>query len=100
MFINIVFVLDNDKPSGLLSFLPALLLSIVMAPFLPFSSFSLCYFILSVPMLECLGKHSCMSSLFPIAILNSIFFVKRHDRNGQRVSCRKLTIIIKYTLLL
>ena len=35
--------------------------------FLP--SVSLSYFILAVPMRECLGKHSCMSSQFPIAIL-------------------------------
>ena len=35
----------------------------------------LSYFILAVFMCECLGKHSCMSSLFPIAILNgSILF--------------------------
>ena len=34
------------------------------------SSVSLSYFILAVPMRECLGKYSCMSSPFPIAILN------------------------------
>ena len=34
------------------------------------SSVSLSYFVLAVPMRECLGKHSCMSSQFPIAILN------------------------------
>ena len=28
------------------------------------------YFILAVPMGECMGKHSCMSSSFPIAMLN------------------------------
>ena len=31
---------------------------------------SLSYFMLAVPMRECLGKHSCMSSPFPITILN------------------------------
>ena len=34
------------------------------------SSLSLLYFILAVPMRKCLGKHSCMSSQFSIAILN------------------------------
>ena len=37
--------------------------------FLPFSSVLLSYFILAVPMRECLGKHSrslCMSSTLPI----------------------------------
>ena len=38
--------------------------------FCPSSSVSLSYFILAVPMRECLGKHSCMRSQFPIAILN------------------------------
>ena len=42
--------------------------------FLSSSSVSLSYFILAVPMRECLGKHSCMSSQFPIAILNGTFF--------------------------
>ena len=34
------------------------------------SSLSLSYFSLAVPMRKCLGKHSCMSSSFPIVILN------------------------------
>ena len=68
MFIIIVFVLGCDRPAGLLFFVPALLLSILTHLFLPSSSVSLCYFILAVPMRECLGKHSCMSSPFPIAI--------------------------------
>ena len=37
---------------------------------LSFSSVPLSYFSLAVPMRECLGKHSCMSSPFPIAIMN------------------------------
>ena len=35
---------------------------------------SLSYFILAVSMRKCLGKHSCMSSSFPIAILNDTPF--------------------------
>ena len=31
-------------------------------------------FVLAVPMSECLGKHSCTSSPFPIAILNGTCF--------------------------
>ena len=50
--------------------MPDLLLSILTPPFLPSSTVSLSYFIRAVPMRECLGKHSCMSSPFPIAILN------------------------------
>ena len=38
------------------------------------SSVSLSNFIIAVPMLKCLGKHSCMSYTFPIAILNGTFF--------------------------
>ena len=38
------------------------------------SSVWLSYFILAVPMRKCLGKHSCMSSSFPIAILNDTSF--------------------------
>ena len=70
MYINIVFWLGSDRPSGLLSFVPALLISIFTPLFCVSSSVSLSYFILAVPMRECLGKHSCMSSPFPIVILN------------------------------
>ena len=49
--------------------MPALLLSKLFSLFLP-SFVTLSYFILAVPMRECFGKHSCMSSSFPIAILN------------------------------
>ena len=38
------------------------------------SSVSLSYFILALPIRKCLIKHSCMSSSFPIAILNGTFF--------------------------
>ena len=44
--------------------------SILTRLFCPSSSVSLSYFILAVPMRECVGKHSCMSSQFPIPILN------------------------------
>ena len=68
MFIIIYFYQDS-WPSGLLfSFLSALLLSILTPLFLPSSSVSLSYFILAVPMRE------CMSSSFPIAILNGTCF--------------------------
>ena len=45
--------------TGLLSFVSAVLLSTLIL-----------LFYLAVPMRGCLGKHSCMSSPFPIAILN------------------------------
>ena len=70
MFVIIVFRLGCDRPSGLLLFVPAVLFSILVPLFCVSSSVSLSYFILAVPMRECLGKHSCMSSQFPIAILN------------------------------
>ena len=79
MFIIIAFWSGCDRPSGLLSFMPAFLLSMLMPLFLQSSSVSLCYFILAVPMREFLGKHSCMSSPFPIAILNGTFFFSRND---------------------
>ena len=67
-----------DRPLGfLLSFLPALLLSILTPPFLP-SSVSLSYFIRVVSMRQWLGKYSCMSSTIPIAILNGLFFLQRN----------------------
>ena len=70
MFI-IVFRFGCDRSSGLLLFVPTVLFSILKPLFCVSSSVSLSYFILAVPMRECLGKHSCMSSPFPIAILNS-----------------------------
>ena len=70
IFIIIVFWL------GLLLFVPALLLSTLTPLFLPSSSVSLSYFVLAVSMRECLGKHSCMSSPCPIAILNGTFLFR------------------------
>ena len=75
MFIIIVFWLDSDSPSALF-FVPALLLSILSPLFLPSSSDSLSYFILAVPMRECLGNHWSMSSSFPKAILNCTCFFR------------------------
>ena len=57
-------------------FMSALLLSILTPLFLPSSSVSLPYFVLAVPMRECLEKHSCMSSPCPIAILNGTFLFR------------------------
>ena len=68
MFIIIVFRLGCYRPSGLILFVPAV--PFPMPLFCVSSSVSLSYFILAVPMPECLGIHSCMSSPFPIAILN------------------------------
>ena len=70
MFIIVVFRLGCSRASGLFLFVPAVLFSILTPLFCPYLSVSLSYFIISVPMRECLGKHSCMSSTFPIAILN------------------------------
>ena len=55
--------------------------SILMPLFLPSSSVSLSYFIIAVPMRECLRKHSCMSSSFPIAMLNATsFFLNMEEK--------------------
>ena len=56
--------------------MPTVVLSIFTRVVLPFSSGSFSYFILAVPMCECLGKHTCMSSLFPVAILNGTFIFR------------------------
>ena len=66
----------SDRPSGLLPFVPALLLSILTPLFLASSSVSLPYLIHAVLRCECLGKHSCMSYPCPIVILKgSSFFL-------------------------
>ena len=82
MFIIIVFWLGCDRPSGLILFVPSLLLSILTPLFLPYSSVSLSYFVLALHMRECLGKHSCMSSPCPIAILNGTFLF-----SGEEIVC-------------
>ena len=78
MIINYFYfycILIRFIPSGLLfSFVPAVLLSILTPLFLLSWPISLSYFILAVPMHECLGKHSCISFTFPIAMLNGTCF--------------------------
>ena len=71
-----------------------LLLSILTSFFLLFTSVSLSYLILGVHMRESLGKRSCMSSTFPLVILNGTCFfpalqlqvhnvyLERKTRNG------------------
>ena len=67
--------------------MPSLLLSMLTHLFL--SSLSLSSLILAVPMRKCLGKHSCMSSSFPIVILNDTSFfptvqLQVHNENPAR----------------
>ena len=81
LFVIILFCLGSDRLSGLLSFLPALRFSILTPLFCPSSSVPLSYFSLAVPILECLEKHSCMSSPFPIAILNGTSFLSLVQEN-------------------
>ena len=69
MFIIIVFWLVCNRPCGLLYFI---LLSIFTPLFLPSSSVCLSYFILAVPMRECLGKQSCTSSNFQIEFFSLV----------------------------
>ena len=69
------------RPSGLLFFVPALLLSILTPLFLPSSSVSLYYFIHAVPIRECLGKHSCMS--FPCPYSHTEWYL--HFSRGEIV---------------
>ena len=69
----IVFLLGSDGPS--VFFFRSRFASSLLTPlFSPSSSVSLSYFIPAVPMRECWGERSCMSSQFPIAILNGKFF--------------------------
>ena len=76
MLIIVVSWLGSDRSSGHLFVVAALFLSILTPLFLP-SSISLSYFILDVLMRECLGKHPCMSSTFPVAIsTGTLFFPK------------------------
>ena len=56
--------------TGLLFLVSTGLLSTFILLFLLSFSVSLSNFYLAAPMCGCLGKHSCMSSPFPIAILN------------------------------
>ena len=70
MFIIIVFWLEWDTPA----FIPTFASFHTNASLL---TFFVCFFTLFnyfVPMRECLGKHSCLSSTFPIVILNGTCF--------------------------
>ena len=66
---------------GVYFFALALLNSILTPLFLPFSPVSLSYFILAVPMRECLGKHSCMSFQVPIALNGTLSFLSLVQEN-------------------
>ena len=63
---------------------------------LPPSSVFLPYFILAVPMCRCLGKHSCMSSQFPIAILNGTFFFRsvKAMNNWKRSAIKQILLLL------
>ena len=77
-------------------FVPALLFSILMPLVLPPSSVSLSYFVLAVPMRKCLGKHSCVSSPFPIAILNGTFFFRsvKAMNNWKRSAIKQILLLL------
>ena len=69
--------------------------SILTPHFLLPSSVSVSYFILAVPMRKCLGKHSCMSYPFPIAILNGTFFFRSvKAMNNWKLSAIKQTLLL------
>ena len=70
MFVIIVFYLGTDRSLELLFFRVGGNSFNPHASLLASLSVSLSHFILAVPMRECLGKHSCMSSTFPAAKLN------------------------------
>ena len=89
LFIIIVFRLGCDRPSGLLLFVPTVLFYILTPLFCVSSSVSLSYLVLAVPIRKCLGKHSCMSSSFPIVVLNDTSFfptvqLQVHNENPAR----------------
>ena len=79
-------------------FVSDLLFSILTSP----SSVTLSYFILAVPVHECVGKHSCMSSSFPIAILNGTCFsptvqLQMHNVYSERKS-RNISALVNLYL--
>ena len=81
-------------------FVPALLLFILTPLVLPSSSASLFYFILAVPMRECFGKHSCMSSPFPITIrMVPSFFARRNSPCFDRRFPYQNLILLMLTVL-
>ena len=60
------------KAIGTFYFFPSVLLSI-FSLLIHSSSASLSYFILAALVHKCVGKQLCMSSIFPMAILNGFF---------------------------
>ena len=71
-----IFGLGFETPSGLLFFRAFFASFYTHASLL---TFFVCFFVLFGKTLECLGKHSCMSSPFPIAILNGTFIFRQCD---------------------
>ena len=60
--------------------------------------FCLSYFILAVPMSDCLGKHLCVSYAFPLAILNGIylfFFLTVQLQVQKRIKCEMVEILTR-----
>ena len=75
IIIIIAFWLGSDRPSGLLFSCPLYFFPhSCLSSYHLHRSVSLSYIILAIPIQECLGKHMCRSSPFPIAILNCTFF--------------------------
>ena len=74
LFIILAFWLGCDRPSGFRLFLP-----LCFFPYSRLSSYHLRLCVLAVPMRECFGKYSCMSSPCPIAILNGTLIFSRGE---------------------
>ena len=77
MFILIVFVLVSERPSGLLFFVPAFLLSILTPLFLPSSS----VYLISSLLFPCISVWENTRAWVPfhIAILHGTFFFARRN---------------------
>ena len=73
--------------------------------FLPSLSVSFSYFILAVPMRECLGKHPCISSTFPIGYSHTewyVFFFRQRNnykRRTFRIRSEKVEILFLLVLV-
>ena len=69
--------------------------------FLPSSSVSLSYFILAVAMPVWHTKHLCMSSAFPIAILNGSFYLRETRRSKwSKICSSKIGLLLNNELTL
>ena len=79
MFIIILFWLVSDRPSGLLFFVLALLLSILTPLFLPSSGY-LISFLLFPNQRECWGEHSCTSHTFSLGMELDLYALWRQWR--------------------